>query len=398
MGCEAAPSHTSDTSKYTLFEAGAVRPIAVLDRGTVAVTDTPDDRVELFEPHGNGLKHCGAVKVGMRPVALSVVGSKLWVVNHLSDSVSVVDVDERHCSGRVERTLLVGDEPRDVVSARAANGERWAFVTAAHRGQNVTESKGDYRDPQLSKPGQGRADVFVYKTSDLGPVNAEKPATILTLFTDSPRALAVGGDKVYAAGFLSGNQTSLVKYQLVVDRGRQSLFKLDTNQDFIIDPELKPENRVIEGGYPAIQGHGRCVSGTLATPNTPGADRNDFWMDTCVRTDPSDPYRALEIIRQDQGVVTPQCSCTNAAGEKQITGPLILEVLRLQRDLRHQLPQGIGRVLARAAAEQRGSPGSGLHRAAFGSGVERRGRAEPARQGRVHDRPEPESAGAGSGG
>ncbi len=73
----------------------------------------------------------------MRPVALSVVGSKLWVVNHLSDSVSVVDVDERHCSGRVERTLLVGDEPRDVVSARAANGERWAFVTAAHRGQRT---------------------------------------------------------------------------------------------------------------------------------------------------------------------------------------------------------------------------------------------------------------------
>ena len=100
MGCRPLPSRAPDTSNYTLFEAGAVRPMAVLDRGTVAVTNIPDDRVELFEPHGHGVKHCGSVKVGMRPVALSVVGSKLWVVNHLSDSVSVVDVDERHCSGR----------------------------------------------------------------------------------------------------------------------------------------------------------------------------------------------------------------------------------------------------------------------------------------------------------
>jgi DNA-binding beta-propeller fold protein YncE len=324
-GLSDPPVAASHTNNYTLFEAGAVRPVAVLDHGIVAVTNIPDDRVELFRPHGNGVKHCGSVKVGMRPVALSVVGSKLWVVNHLSDSVSVVDINEGRCSGEVERTLLVGDEPRDVVTAKAANGTRWAFVTTAHRGQNVTDAKGDFRDPQLFRPGTGRADVFVYNTSNLGPVNAEKPVTILSLFTDSPRALAVGKDKVYAAGFLSGNQTSLVKYQLVVDRGRQSLFRLDANQDFVIDPELKPEQRVIEGGYPAISGHGRCVSGTLATPNTPGADRNDFWMDTCVRTDPKDPYRALEIIRQDQGVVTPQCSCTNAAGEKQITGPLIVK-------------------------------------------------------------------------
>jgi YVTN family beta-propeller protein len=181
---------------YTLFEAGPVRPVAVLDDGLVAVVNIPDDRVELFKPHGQGVKHCGSVKVGMRPVALSAVGDKLWVVNHLSDSVSVLDVDERRCSAEVERTLLVGDEPRDVVSAKGRNGERWAFVTVAHRGQNVTDSQGNPRDPELSKPGMGRADVFVYRANQLGPINSEKPATILTLFTDSPRALAVGKDKV----------------------------------------------------------------------------------------------------------------------------------------------------------------------------------------------------------
>ena len=43
-------------------------------------------------------------------------------------------------------------------------------------------------------------------------------------------SVAVGNGKVYAAGFLSGNQTSIVRYQLVVDRGRQSLAALDADR------------------------------------------------------------------------------------------------------------------------------------------------------------------------
>src|SRR5581483_7814186 len=54
---------------YTLFEEGAVRPIAVLPGGLVAVTNMPDDRVELFRPRFGGSSHCGSIKVGMRPVA-----------------------------------------------------------------------------------------------------------------------------------------------------------------------------------------------------------------------------------------------------------------------------------------------------------------------------------------
>jgi len=319
-----APAAAASPPRYTLFEAGAVRPVAVLAHGLVAVTNIPDDRIELFRPRGDGVAHCGSVKVGMRPVAVNVVGDRLWVVNHLSDSVSVVDIDEARCTGVVERTLLVGDEPRDVVSARGRRGERYAFVTAAHRGQNVRDTSGRPRDPELTKPGIGRADVFVYRADRLGPVDGEQPVTILSLFTDSPRALAVGDDKVYAAGFLSGNQTSLVRYQLVVDRGRQSLRKLDADGDFQLDPQVPAEARIIEGGYPAVKGHGRCIASTLSTPNTPGADRNDFWMDVCVRTDPAAPSHALEIIPQNTGRVSPECSCNNAAGEMQITPPLIV--------------------------------------------------------------------------
>ena len=120
-GAGNASVHAGSGAKhYTLFEAGPVRPVAVMPSGIVAVTNVPDDRVELFKGTARGLKQCGSVKVGMRPVAVSAVGDKLWVVNHLSDSVSVVKLDG--CSGYVERTLLVGDEPRDVVSAKGAAG------------------------------------------------------------------------------------------------------------------------------------------------------------------------------------------------------------------------------------------------------------------------------------
>ncbi len=316
--------------EYTLFEAGAVRPIAVLPRGVVAVTNIPDDRLELFRSTSRGLEPCGSVKVGMRPVAVAAVGERVWVVNHLSDTVSVVQVDSASCRGSVERTLLVGDEPRDVVAAPGPHGELYAFVTTAHRGQNVSLN-GRARDPQLSEPGVGRADVFVFRADRLGDDATEadeKPLEILTLFTDTPRALAVGSGKVFAAGFLSGNQTSVVRFQAVVQRGRESLAKLDRNGDLSIDADLPEAARVVEGGYPAIRGHGRCLSGTLASE--PGRDRTDFWMDVCVRTDPNDPRRALEIVRQTAGTVNPGCSCTDASGELQMTPPLIVRFYESQ--------------------------------------------------------------------
>src|SRR4051794_8824603 len=57
-------------AEYTLFEAGPVRPIAVLTDGVVAVTNVPDDRVELFRVQRGDVTPCGSVKVGLRPVAL----------------------------------------------------------------------------------------------------------------------------------------------------------------------------------------------------------------------------------------------------------------------------------------------------------------------------------------
>src|SRR5437867_9966207 len=84
---------------------------------------------------------------------------------------------------RSVRTLLVGDEPRDIVFA--GPGRRRAFITTAHRGQNIPF------DPQVTVPGVGRADVWVFDAEALGNSLGGTPLTIVTLFTDTPRALAV---------------------------------------------------------------------------------------------------------------------------------------------------------------------------------------------------------------
>lgn len=205
----AAPSSPYD-NEFTLFESGQVRPLAMDPTGHLLfAVNTPDNRLEIFrilpDLHPEGpIRLVGSVQVGLEPVAVAARSrTEVWVVNHLSDSISIVDVASPQ-NAYVKRTLLVGDEPRDVVFA-GADGDR-AFVTTAHRGQNSPI------DPQLTTPGVGRADVWVFDAGNLGSSFGGDPLTILTLFTDTPRALATSADgsRVYAAGFHTGNQTTTV--------------------------------------------------------------------------------------------------------------------------------------------------------------------------------------------
>ena len=194
---------------FANFEAGHVRPLALSPNGAhLFAVNTPDDRLEVFAVGAGSLTRLGDVQVGLQPVAVAARSdTEVWVVNHLSDSVSVVDTsDPSH--PRVTATLLVGDEPRDLVFGRADKSR--AFITTAHRGQNRPT------DPQLTTPGVGRADVWVFNATNL----AAAP-TILTFFADTPRALAVtpDGSRVYAAAFHSGNQTTSILQPVVSANG-----------------------------------------------------------------------------------------------------------------------------------------------------------------------------------
>jgi DNA-binding beta-propeller fold protein YncE len=201
------------SGRFTLFESGQVRPLAMSPSGKLLfAVDTPDDRLEVFRIDNNGLEHRASIPVGLEPVAVAARDdNEVWVVNHLSDSVSVVDLTQGGNGGRVVRTLLVGDEPRDIVFAGPER--RRAFITTAHRGQNIPF------DPQLTTPGVGRADVWVFDADRLGSSLGGTPLTIVTLFTDTPRALAVtpDGRRVYAAGFHTGNQTASIQETSIPD-------------------------------------------------------------------------------------------------------------------------------------------------------------------------------------
>ncbi len=202
-----------ESAEAAVFESGAVRPIALSADGTrLFVVNTPDARLEILAVDAGGLSMVGAVPVGLEPVAVAARSDdEVWVVNHLSDSVSIIDLAQN--PPRVVRTLLVGDEPRDIVFGGVGGGR--AFITAAHRGQN----SGAVLRPELG--GVGRADVWVFDTANLGSALGGTPLTIVTVFGDTPRALAVSPDRsvVYAAVFKSGNRTTTIPNEAVCDGG-----------------------------------------------------------------------------------------------------------------------------------------------------------------------------------
>ena len=199
-------SATGDTlpGSYTLFEFGQTRPLAISPNGRyLFVTNTPANCLEIYNIEQDDPILISSVAVGLEPIAVAAKSdTEVWVVNALSDSVSIVDIRDRP---HVKRTLLVGDEPRDIVFA---GPDQKAFITAAYRGQNHPTFTID----DMFTAGLGRGDVWVFDSDDPGADLGGTPITILNLFTDAPRSLTVSpdGNTVYAAGFMSGNQTTTI--------------------------------------------------------------------------------------------------------------------------------------------------------------------------------------------
>ena len=65
------------------------------------------------------------IAVGLEPVSVRArTSSEAWVCNHLSDSLSIIDLSTMS----VRATVQTGDEPADVIFAGTAGR---AFVTAS---------------------------------------------------------------------------------------------------------------------------------------------------------------------------------------------------------------------------------------------------------------------------
>jgi YVTN family beta-propeller protein len=162
-------------------------PVHALDlspnQKLLAVAHTADARVQLFDVSEAEPVSVGHIVVGTDPVSVRFRNDgELWVVNHISDSVSVVDIASR----RVRATLATADEPFDVVFA----GTR-AFVSCSQANQ-----------------------VLVFDTGNLAT-----PPAVVPIRAEDPRALAVSRDgrSVYAAIFESGNNTTILSGGLLLN-------------------------------------------------------------------------------------------------------------------------------------------------------------------------------------
>src|SRR5437773_6055744 len=119
FGISLVPGHlisrTALNPDFAHFESSHVHPLAMTPDGSrLLVVNTPDSRLSVFDATGPSLVRIAEIPVGMEPVSVAVRGnSEAWVVNNLSDDVSVVDLATMHTTA----TLRVGDEPSDVVFA-----------------------------------------------------------------------------------------------------------------------------------------------------------------------------------------------------------------------------------------------------------------------------------------
>ena len=162
---------------FVNWESPHVSPVDLTPDGSLLLAvNTADNRLEVFTVTGGGLTAFGSIPVGLDPVSVRArSNTEAWVVNHVSDTVSVVDL----VAMNVIATLYPGDEPADVVFAGAPQR---AFVTVSQLNQ-----------------------VLVYD-----PANLAAPPIVLDIVGEDPRALATDGTTVYAAIFESGNRTTVI--------------------------------------------------------------------------------------------------------------------------------------------------------------------------------------------
>jgi YVTN family beta-propeller protein len=178
---ERAVSRTEAVTDFTHFESGQVHPLAITPDGTrLLAVNTADGRLTVFSLAGPVPTRIAEVPVGLEPVSVALRDdNEAWVVNHLSDDISIVNLRTMH----VRATLRVGDEPSDVVFAGTPT-RAWVSVSQEDA-------------------------IKLYDPSNL----ATAPQ-VLAVPARQPRSLAVSADggTVYAA-ILDGNDGTTVLTQ-----------------------------------------------------------------------------------------------------------------------------------------------------------------------------------------
>jgi len=179
VGSLATPLLQADDD-FVNWESPHVHPMDVTPSGaTLLAVNTPDNRLEIFDISSGTPVWTGSIPVGLDPVSVRALSdTTAWVVNHVSDTVSIVDLGALN----TVRTVPTGDEPCDVVFAQGK-----AFVSVSQENQ-----------------------VQVFHPADL-----DAAPSVIEIKGEDPRALATDGQRVFAAIFESGNATTIIPGETV---------------------------------------------------------------------------------------------------------------------------------------------------------------------------------------
>lgn len=103
-------------NSFVNWESPHVHPLDITSSGQLLAVNTPNNSLEVYNANGATLTFVKSIPVGLDPVTVRSFpnnSNQAWVVNVISDSVSIVDL----AHGIVTQTLQVNDEPADVVFA-----------------------------------------------------------------------------------------------------------------------------------------------------------------------------------------------------------------------------------------------------------------------------------------
>lgn len=174
------PPPDPDIAKFSSFESAQIAPITLsADGSTLFMVNTEEGYLEVYDVQGDSPQYVESIPVGVEPVTVKKQGAnRLWVVNHIGDSISIVDTNSR----TTIKTVQTGDGPTDV--AFAGN---YACVTISN---------------------EHKLECFLQ--SDL-----DSAATEVPLKLTRPVEIQVNNSQFEIRGATSGNDTGVVGFDVV---------------------------------------------------------------------------------------------------------------------------------------------------------------------------------------
>lgn len=172
------------TVGHPSMESPHANPIAI-NGNYVYITNTPAGTVDVIDRKTQ--KIFTRINVGIDPVSIAVRpdGKEVWVSNHVSDSVSVIDTDPKSPTFHIIITTI----------------------------QDFTHSKATLFDEPVGIAFANNNKAYIALSSEhqiaVIDVKSRKIIDRLEIRAQDPRAIVVRGDKLYVIPFESNNKTQL---------------------------------------------------------------------------------------------------------------------------------------------------------------------------------------------